>query len=142
MKLAIKNQKGAEIAIAELDVFGVTGDNVEFRHTESGSTTAIGKLENAYQYGKNEKDVIPAGSIVFTGSYKGNSAYNVVILYDQDGNIVGGVDEEGDLNAYQVVFSDVPEEGNIEDTYDGTWIYWIDPKDVKLEGLEKVRASG
>ena len=26
---------------------------------------------------------IPAGSIIFTGEYKGNPAYNVVLLYDE-----------------------------------------------------------
>ena len=138
VKLSIKNQKDVEIAISELDVLGVTGDDVEFRKAEG--TAAIGKLEAAYKYGDKAEDVIPAGSIVFTGKYKGNSAYNVVILYDQDGNIVGGADADGKLKSYQVLFSDVPETGNIQDVYDGTWIYWIAPGDVNT-GLKSVRAE-
>ena len=140
MKLAIKNQKGREIAITELDVFGATGDNVEFRSTEGG-TTAIGKLANEFKYGQKDTDVIPAGSIVFTGTYKGNPAYNVVLLYDQNGNIVGGTGSDGSLNAEQVILADVPESGPIQDTYDGTWIYWIRPDQADLASLKQVRAE-
>ena len=140
VKLSIKNQQNAKISISELDVLSTTGDDVEFRKSEDG-TTAIGKLAAAYQYGDKKEDVIPAGSIVFTGRYKGNSAYNVVILYDQDGNIVGGKNQDGSLKAYQVLFSDVDESGgNLQNVYDGTWIYWIAPGDVNT-GLEKVRAE-
>ncbi len=140
VKLAIKNQTGREISISELDVMGVTGDDVEFRSTESG-TTAIGKLDAAYQYGPKDSDVIPAGSVVFTGTYKGNSAYNVVLLYDQDGNIVGGKGTDGSLNAEQVVFSTVSESGPIEDTYEGTWTYWLRPDQANLAVLKQVRAE-
>lgn len=140
MKISIKNQNGREVAISELDVFGVTGDDVEFRSTEGG-TTAIGRLDEAFQYGTKDTDVIPAGSIVFAGSYKGNSAYNVVLLYDQDGNIVGGKGTDDSLNAEQVVFSTVSESGPIEDTYDGTWFYWLKPEQADLASLKQVRAE-
>ena len=140
VKLSVKNQKGAEIAISELDVLGVTGDDIEFRKAEGDQTAAIGTLAEDYKYGDKAEDVIPAGSIVFTGKYKGNSAYNVVILYDQDGNIVGGADTDGQLKSSQVIFSDVSENGNIQDVYDGTWIYWINPGD-KNANLKSVRAE-
>lgn len=140
VKLSIKNQQDAKISISELDVLSKTGDDVEFRKTED-KTAAIGKLAADYKYGDKEEDVIPAGSIVFTGRYKGNSAYNVVILYDQAGNIVGGRDQEGKLKAYQVLFSDVDESGgDLQNVYDGTWIYWIAPGDVNT-GLKEVRAE-
>lgn len=140
VKLSIKNQKDTEIAISELDILGVTGDDVEFRKAEGDGTAAIGKLAEDYKYGDKDEDVIKAGSIVFTGKYKGNSAYNVVILYDQDGNIVGGVDADGQMKSYQVIFSDVPETGNLQDVYDGTWIYWINPGDLNAN-LKSVRAE-
>ena len=140
VKLVIHNQKDTEIAISELDVLGVTGDNVNFRSAQDG-TSAIGRLASDYQYGETEADKIPAGSIVFVGSYKGNPAYNVVLLYDQDGNIVGGTNTDGSLKAQQIILADVPETGNIQDVSDGTWIYWIDPQDSAQLAGKQVRAE-
>ena len=142
VKLAIKNQAGTEIAISELDVLGVTGDDVEFRKTSGDGTVAIGKLAEDYKYGDQAADVIKAGSIVFTGRYKGNAAYNVVILYDQKGDIVGGLNTDNELKSYQILLSDVDDsDTEIQDSFDGTWIYWIDPKDADLANLKAVRAE-
>lgn len=140
VKLSLKASAGQELSFAELDVLGVTGDNVEF--VEVDGTPAIGRLAKDYVYGENEADVIPSGSIVFTGSYKGNPAYNVLVLYDADGNIVGGLDAEGNLMAQQIILADVPETGDITDVSDGRWIYWIEPS--QQEGWQpptRVRAE-
>ncbi len=142
VKLAITGQIGDTVSIAELDVVGPTGDNVDFRKAGETGATVIGKLSEAFKYGQKEEDVIPKDSIVFTGSYKGSPAYNVVLLYDQDGRIVGGADENSNLKAAQIILAEVPNTGNIQDVSDGTWIYWIEPKDQDgLEGVEKVRAE-
>ncbi len=134
-------QSGSQISIEELDVLGVTGDNVDFRRTDD-NTAVIGRLSADYQYGTEAGDVIPAGSIVFTGAYKGSPAYNVVLLFDQNGNNVGGVNEAGELKAQQIILADVPAEGNIQNVSDGTWIYWIEPdQQVDLTGITKVRAE-
>ena len=141
VKLMLKAQSNGRVSIEELDVLGVTGDNVDFRRTDNGNVV-IGKLSADYRYGTEAKDIIPAGSIVFTGSYKGSPAYNVVILYDQDGNIVGGMTEEGELKAQQIILADVPAVGNIQNVSDGTWIYWIEPEQqTDLTGITKVRAE-
>ncbi|MDE5891735.1 MAG: hypothetical protein K2H45_02300, partial [Acetatifactor sp.] len=145
VKLILNAQSGSRISIEELDVLGVTGDNVDFRRTNDStavSTAVIGRLSADYRYGTETGDVIPAGSIVFTGSYKGSPAYNVVLLFDQNGNNVGGVNEAGELKAQQIILADVPEEGNIQNVSDGTWIYWIEPdQQVDLTGITKVRAE-
>ena len=132
---------GDLISVAELDVLGVTGDNVDFRRADGSGTAAIGYLGADFQYAPGE--VIPTGSLVFTGSYKGNAAYNVVLLFDQDGNNVGGIDAEGNLKAYQIILADVPATGNIQDVTDGTWIYWIEPGDMTAGFTmpQKVRAE-
>lgn len=141
VKLAIRNQAGEEIGIAELDVLGVTGDDIDFRRAGDDKTAAIGKLTKDFAY-DSEGGIIPAGSLVFTGVYKGNPAYNVVVLYDQNGNIVGGEEGDGSLNANQVILADVPDTGNIQDVSDGSWVYWIEPEHmIDLNGLEKVRAE-
>ncbi len=129
VKVVIKGQNGSKISIGELDIVGVTGDNVDFRRDDTGSA-AIGLLGSDYKYGTNETDIIPAGSLVFTGSYKGNPAYNIVLLYDNKGNIVGGIDGEGNIKAQQIILADVPEKGNIANVSNGTWIYWIEPNEL------------
>ena len=80
--------KSEAVSISEIDICGPSGDNLEFYQSDS-QTPAVGILKNAYQFGKNDTDVIPAGSLIFTGTYKGNPAYNVVMLYDADGNVIG-----------------------------------------------------
>ncbi len=136
----IPDSTSGQISIAELEVLGVTSDNVDF--IETAGTTAIGRLTEDYQYGKEAEDVIPAGSIVFTGSFKGNPAYNVVLLYDQDGNNVGSVDADGNVNAGSIILADVPAEGLIPNVRKGTWIYWIPAgQEIDLSKITKVRAE-
>ncbi|MDE6426594.1 MAG: M60 family metallopeptidase [Ruminococcus sp.] len=142
VKLVLLNQDGVNISISELDVLGVTGDNVDFRRTEGEKVTVIGTLSEDYQYGQNADDVIPKDSLVFTGSYKGNPAYNVVLLYDENGKVVGGRDSDGDLASQQIILADVPDKGNIANVSDGTWIYWIEPDQMANMNMpEKVRVE-
>ena len=137
VKLELLEANGKKVEIAELDVLGPTGDNVDFV-TDGSGALAAGILKNDYNLGNGE--VIPKESIVFTGSYKGHPAYNVGILYDDKGNIVGGTAEDGSLNAGQVILADVPAEGDLGETSDGTWIYYIEPKyQAAMEMPERVR---
>ena len=142
VKLVLLNQNNKTVSIAELDVLGVTGDNVDFRRAGEEAAAVIGTLSKDYKYGEKSTDVIPKDSLIFTGSYKGNPAYNVVILYDADGNIVGGIDKEDNLTAQQIILADVPDNSNIANVSNGTWIYWIEPEDMKdIEIPETVRVE-
>lgn len=136
VKLVFENT--AEIALAEFDLLGVTGDNVDFRCADNGKP-AVGILTEDYRFADGTENVIPAGSLIFTGSYKGSPAYNVVMLFDQDGNVVGSVSEDGSLNAQQIILADDPAEGLITNVSDGTWIYWTDMS--ALENIKQVRAE-
>lgn len=131
----VKASTGSDITISELDALGVTGDNVDFRRTQDG-TVAIGKLSADYVYDTATGEKIEQGSIVFTGTYKGNPAYNVVILYDQDGNMVKGSGDE----VNQIILAEVPNTGNIADVSDGTWVYWLAPGS-DISALTQVRAE-
>lgn len=126
LKLVVTGQAGQELSISELDVLGPTGDNVDWR-TDAEDSEAVGILAEDYVYDAAKGEKIPAGSLVFVGSYKGNPAYNVVLLFDENGNIVGGTDEEGALVASQIILADLPEHGELGETTDGSWIYWIEP---------------
>lgn len=142
VKLQILNQNGKNISIAELDVLGVTGDNVDFRKDGETAQAAFGILSEDYKYGTKENDFIPKDSLVFTGSYKGNPAYNAVILYDEKGNIVGGNGVDDDGKAQQIILADVPDSSLITDVSNGTWVYWINPEDISnMVWPEKVRVE-
>ncbi len=129
------------LAAAELDVLGPTGDNVEL--IEEG----YGKLAADYragQYADGSDCVIPAGSVVFYGSYKGDPAYNVVLLKDQNGKVLDGS---------QLIFAQVPEKGALGETSDGRWFFWLEDQEKtdelgegynefdQLPGLTAVRAE-
>ena len=109
------------------------GDNVEFA-TADGSP-AIGYLEQDYIYQEKtdtqEELKIPAGSLVFMGTYKGNPAYNVVTLYDENGAIVGGINEDGDVVSNQIILAEIPDDAMLGEVSEGTWIYWIEPDELK-----------
>lgn len=143
---------GAAVSIKEIEVCGPSGDNLEFMAASDG-TPAIGVLSADYKYGSQDADVIPKGSLVFTGNYKGNPAYNVVVLYDTEGNVVGAkegapiYDEEGnvigkeedEVHAAQVIFAEVPEHGELGETSNGTWVYYVEPGHWDAETLSKIQ---
>ncbi|MDE7309235.1 MAG: fibronectin type III domain-containing protein, partial [Lachnospiraceae bacterium] len=141
LKFVIEGRDGKEITIPEIDVLGPSGDNVDFRAADDGQPI-IGILKNDYVVDSAKDEKIPAGSLVFIGKYKGNPAYNVGILYDENGTIVGGIDENGALKAEQVILADVPDKGELGETSDGTWVYWIAHENLDTNNLpKKVRAE-
>ncbi len=123
VRLKAKGQ--TRMCIAEVDLLGPSGDSISFGVRENDTQGAVGILSEDYTYESGK--TIPKDSIVFTGSYKGNPAYNVVVLYDEEGNIVGGVDEENVLKSEQIILANVPENGMLGEVSDGIWIYWIEP---------------
>ena len=107
----------------------------------TGGEKAVGVLSEDYQYGDNPEDVIKKGSLIFTGTYRGNWAYNVVMLYDTEGNVIGAKD--GNVEAGQVIFAELPEKGNEGETTEGTWVYYVEPgqwDEASLKGM-KVRGE-
>ena len=62
-----------DISLSEIDVLGPTGDNIDMSQENS-----IGILSGDYKLHAN--NTIPKGSLIFTGTYAGNPAYNVVEL--------------------------------------------------------------
>lgn len=120
--------KPGSMSIKELTLCGPTGDNLEFMKTEDAQP-AVGVLTDDIEYGAKTDDVIPKGSLIFTGTYRGNPAYNVVLLYDKDGNVIGSKDNE--VLAKQVIFADVPANGQLGETKAGVWVYYLEPDQWK-----------
>jgi len=134
VKIVAEGQGGKRLTISEISLLGQTGDDVVL--TAEGG---IGILKNAYI--DNGQTLIPAGSLVFTGTYKGNPAYNTVLLWDENGTIVGGLDAEDNLNAGQYIFAPDPQDGMLGEVSDGIWVYYIEPEYVSSMNLKKVRAE-
>ena len=131
LRITAVGQAGRQLSVAELDVFGPSGDDVFFLDANGG---AAGILKSDFVYQKADenldKQFIPKGSLVFTGSYKGNPAYNVVVLYDENGNVVGGVNADGSTVASQIIMAPEPGDAMLGDVSEGSWVYWIEPGDL------------
>ena len=128
--------QAGSISIREIEICGPSGDNLEFVTTDD-SRPAVGVLSADYRYGDGIEDVMKKGSLIFTGVYKGNPAYNIVMLYDTEGNVIGAKD--GNVRAGQVIFADVPRQGNLGETSDGTWVYYVEPGQWDEDTLRKIR---
>ena len=117
-----------DVSIQNIDLLGPVGDNVEWL----SQGNSIGTLKSDYQYGATEADKIPQGSIVFTGVYKGNPAFNVVVLKDENGKSVDGS---------QIIMAEAPKGEKLGDVSEGAWIYWIEPKDIPENLPTQVKAE-
>lgn len=127
--------QSGSVSIQEIEICGPSGDNLEFMKTDSGQNS-IGVLSQDYKYGSQAEDVIPKGSLIFTGIYKGNPAYNVVMLYDTEGNVIGSRD--GETHAEQVIFAEDPKDGDLGEMSDGTWVYYVRPEHWDPESLKSL----
>lgn len=121
--------KGAtNVDIAEVSLLGTTGDNIEIgaiNETDNTFTNGIGKLEEDVQFTSGEK--IPKGSIIVTGEYKGNPAFNVPLLIDDDNKTIEGT---------FLLMAEVPENAPLGEVDSGTWIYYTEP-----ENFDKLSSS-
>ena len=121
VKLISNNSQNIEIA--ELDIIGPPGDNIEIGTVDAATqnkTNGIGKLDKDFAYGKEANEIIPAGSIVVTGEYSGDPAFNVALLVDENNATISGE---------TLLFAEVPENGNLGEVSQGTWVYWIGKED-------------
>ena len=120
--------KGAStISIAELDILGPQGDNIEIGidNNDQVYKNGVGILKSDYQYASGK--VIPEGSILVTGEYKGDPAYNVPLLINEDG-------ENFALKAHAVLLANLPEDAELGAVAEGNWLYWITPDEQKIFG--------
>ena len=126
-KLRIVAPEGSTgMTLHEVDVLGPVGDNADFLDGDGW----VGYISEDTTYapepeGYEGEYTIPAGSLVFVGSYSGDTAYNAIKFYkmtDEGKKLVGGT---------QVFFAEEPGEGrNLGKTADGRWIYYITEDDM------------
>lgn len=113
------------------------GDDVAF--LEKG---AVGRLAKAYSYGEKLEQVIPAGTLIVTGTYRGDPAYQTVKLEGQfsrttltGDNEVRTETETRWLAGKALLFAEVPADGKVCDISDGLFIFIPDvQREAELQG--------
>lgn len=119
------------ISIAELDLISPPGDNIEIGVADDNINykNGLGRLKEDFIYqvddpttkDVNEEKKIPAGSIIITGEYRGNPAFNVPLVLNEK--------EEHIADKYNgILMAEVPNNGNLEEIAEGNWVYWVEPE--------------
>lgn len=122
------------VSVAELDVIAPPGDNIEIGTRDAVYTDGIGVLETAYKYGEGENEVIPEGSFIITGSYRGHPAFNASVLRDQDGYMV---------STETIFLAELPKNAVLGEISEGTYITWVTPTEYEKvkDKLTKVKTE-
>lgn len=120
------------ISIAELDLISPPGDNIEIGVAEDNINykNGLGILKEEFVYQvdnpatpEDEKRSIQKGSVVITGEYRGNPAFNVPLVLNEK--------EEHIAEKYNgILMAEVPDNGNLEEIAEGNWVYWVEPEYV------------
>lgn len=120
VKLVAK--RNTEISIAELDLLTAAGDNIEIGidNDDQVYKNGVGRLKSDYKYAEGK--VIPKGSIIVTGEYRGNPAFNVPLLLNEN-------DKNFALRSKTILLATLPENSELTEVAEGNWIYWIEPQD-------------
>lgn len=111
---------------AELDLIAPPGDNVEM------SNETVGKLKEPFVYDET-KDPIPAGYVVFKGNYRGNPAFNAMLLVDAK-------NENIRYSGENFLFASLNNENDVNEISDGFWFYVVSPEEYQKMVGTSVRA--
>ena len=103
------------------------------------SITAVGRLSKAYKYGDKADEVIPKGTLVVVGNYRGDPVYNTVKLLGQ--YTVTSLDVNGEAVENEVItrpvagetilFAEIPEDNQVSDISDGLFLFIPDEQEEK-----------
>ena len=107
---------------SKLLLVSYAGDDIAF--LEDG---AAGLLSADYRYGEEEADVIPAGTLVVVGTYRGDPRFCTVKILGQFTRTTAEGEElepvERPLDGYALLFAEVPEDGAVSDISDGLFLF-------------------
>lgn len=117
------------ISIAELDLISPPGDNIEIgvANDNINYKNGLGILSEEFVYqvdnpetSENERKSIPKGSVIITGEYRGNPAFNVPLVLNEN--------EEHIADKYKgLLMAEVHDNGDLEEIAEGNWVYWVEP---------------
>lgn len=114
----------SDVALEDIHLLDYPGDNIAF--TEGAS---IGVLGQDYTYETTEgTEKIPAGTIVVTGSYRGDPLYNSVRIVGKMQSMMPGSSaaptvSERTLSGETLLFAEIPEDGAVSTISDGFFLF-------------------
>ncbi len=133
----------AAMASSDIQLISYAGDDVSFLEDEGGF---MGRLESDYRYGDGTGDIIPAGTLIIAGTYRGDPVYNTLRLKGKftktqavtnaSGSEQVVVSEEiRDMDGYALLFAEIPEDKQVSDISDGLFIFVPNvQKEAELQG--------
>ncbi len=124
-------------ADASIELISYAGDNIEFT-----SDAAVGVLKSDYVYddGEGGTSTIKAGTIVVTGTYRGDPMYNTIQVNGKFISVNPETNEETvterAIDGYALLFAEIPADGEVSDISDGIFIFVPDvQKEAELQGV-------
>ena len=126
-----------EVALENVQLISYAGDDIAF--LDAGS---VGVLERAYDCGNG--DVLDAGTLIVTGTYRGDPLWNII---EVEGNFISTTVNEKDeqvtteepraIDGEIYMFAEVPADGAVSDISDGLFIFVPNvQKEAELQGEE------
>lgn len=113
-------------ADAQVSFISYAGDNIAF-----GEDVIMGRLKNDYSYGTTDGiETIKAGTLVVTGSYRGDPIFNLINLEGEYTSYK--IDEKGEQSPTSVqrvmpgeilMFAEIPADGEVSDISDGFFLF-------------------
>lgn len=126
---------------ATVEFISYPGDNIAFYEGASA-----GILESDYVYGDGENDVIKAGTLIITGTYRGDPVYNTIRIVGKYPYRNIETDEENvaerPLDGYALLFAEIPEDGAVSDISDGIFIFVPEKQEDTVWEEMKVDCGG
>lgn len=118
------------ISASEIDIIAPPGDNVD------ASRDTIGILSEDYHYidGAGNDAVINKGSVIIKGDYRGNPAFNVILLVDA---INSDIVYEGE----NFLFAKLNSNAEIHEIASGTWFYALTEEQYRKMENTDIRAE-
>lgn len=118
-----------DVSTSNIQLLSYPGDNIAF--TEGAS---IGILGADYSYtvmdeeGQTKTETIPAGTIIITGSYRGDPIYNSIRVKAKMQSMKPGSNEapvvtEQTLSGETLLFAEIPKDGAVSTISDGFFVF-------------------
>ena len=111
---------------ATVELLDYPGDRIDFYEGAS-----VGRLAQPLAY---EGGVVPAGTVVVVGTYRGDPVYNTLEIQARYNTTAEAQEENGvtstqrAMNGFALFYAEIPADGAVSDTSDGFWVFVPDWK--------------